>query len=148
VELTVNGKRSVVAGGLAIRSIDSRLFFFPPTGKGSIGIAGYSNSGSNPPERLYWTGADLQLGDEIRLRIVESDAADAGAKVDDLPEEAHTPEEPLDADVEKSCLFCQKTNREPDFFMSSNAGSICGECIRRGVEFMEAIGDSGRKPSN
>jgi len=134
IEFTLNGVRRAIAGGEHVHSIDSRLYFFPPTGKGSFTVAGYVTSAASLRDRIYWTDGDLKVGDELHVRVIDSDAADPAASSPEFGESL-TPR-----GSQQICLFCGKSNNEPIFFMTAkNGAAICGGCIAQAGETMKTL---------
>lgn len=135
VELTFNGKQLSIAGGKQVRSIDHRLYFFPPTATGSFTVAGYADGEPDGLDRLFWTHGDLRVGDELLVRVVEADKPDAGSLTPDWHETPHP-----ETEGRPTCTFCGKTNEQPQFFMTAKTGAICGECVERAAKFMNTLG--------
>jgi len=133
VEFTLNGVRVAVAGGAGTRSIENRIYFFPPSGRGSFSVAGYADPNPSLSQRIFWAGGDLRLGDVLRVRVVESEEADSG-EIQTQWGESFSPD-----GSNQTCLFCGKAKDEAAFFMVAKAGAICGECITSAAEDMKRL---------
>jgi hypothetical protein len=133
LEFSFNGQRIAVAGGESTRSIEARVHFFPPHGRGSFTVSGYADPGPSLSEQVSWTDGELKLGDELHVRVVESNAADRGEVLAQWGESASH------GSLEQTCLFCGKRKSEAQYFMVAKAGAICGECISGASEAMKSL---------
>jgi hypothetical protein len=131
LEFTLNGRRVAVAGGKRTRSIESRLHFFPAKGLGSFTVAGYVDPNPSLSEHVFWAHGELKLGDELQVRVLDSNTPDTGEVLDQWGEGFAS------EGLEQTCLFCSKPRSEATYFMVAKAGAICGECIAVASEAMK-----------
>ena len=134
LEFLLNGKRLVMAGGLHARSVDSRFYYFPRTGRGSFTVAGYADPLSTLSQRIFWADGELKPGDEVVIKVVESESADSGEVKNEWGADV-SPEF-----SSQTCLFCGKEKTQVRHLIVANAGAICDGCVTsaaEGIEFLE-----------
>jgi len=65
-------------------------------------VAGYADPHSTLSQRIFWADGDLKLGDEVVVRVVESESADSGEVQNEWGEDVS-----LEFSLQ-TCLFCGK----------------------------------------
>jgi len=82
-----------------------------------VSVGGMTNTGNNVDEMVHWMNEELTVGNEIKIKIIESDKAD----------------EPIERTIEDSgprCQFCQKKESEVSRLIYAPPNNyICNECV-------------------
>jgi hypothetical protein len=133
LEFLLNGKRLVMAGGPRTRSVDSLFYYFPRNGRGSFTVAGYADPLSTLSQRIFWADGDLKLGDEVVIKVVESENADSGQVKNEWGAEV-SPEF-----SSQTCLFCGKEKTQVRHLIVGNAGAICDGCVTSAADGIDLL---------
>jgi ClpX C4-type zinc finger protein len=120
-EITLNGN-TVVAGGSDVGFIRGMLFL-TGSGRGRVVFRAHVPKGPDRSEDGEWLSERFGEGDELRVRVVESDCPDPW-HLQSLHGEGVDPESPLLA-----CSFCRRKSEEVERLIAGGDANICGECV-------------------
>lgn len=137
-EVTVNNQDPVVVGDASAALVQGSLFL-ATKGKGGVVFSSYVESEPNKAENREWIGAVLDVGDEIRIRLVDSEFPDP-PQSSSLHGEAVEPSSHLLA-----CSMCRRKRNQVKRLLAAGNVSICDECVARCVESLgqNPPGESG-----
>jgi len=133
-EVTLNGKRLVVAGRDDLSVLSARLTARGALGSASAGVLGLESEYDvsfrvigGPPGHGHLTWAEksgLSIGDEIVLKVV-------GTAASDPSRQAHSA-----TSITVECSFCGTKLDEVEDFVAAAGAAICNECVPRCNEIL------------
>ena len=134
-EIQLNGKKKLLAGykdvselGLSIETLDKEAFLEVN--------AGIYKEGS-PPDYIFWDGVGFKTGDEIIIKLLDSNKPDPPTLISQEPaneEEPRTQRQML-------CSSCKKSFRDVDKIIKMPGVILCNECIDSINDFMSESPD-------
>jgi hypothetical protein len=135
-EITKNGQCLAVAGSEAAPILDAGCHFDTVLGVGRFHVAGLLKPKQDTSELVIWADGDLKVGDELILRVVESEAPDRG-RTDAVYGKGAAPD-----DAKLSCSFCGKSKAEAKHLVAGPAVCICDDCVRESQDIISKL-DNG-----
>jgi hypothetical protein len=121
-EVVVNGEPPVVVGDVGAGLIAGSLVI-SSRGVGSATFSAYIETSPSASEHRTWLSRRLSIGDELRIRVVES-ATPSTPEVTAQFGEAVESDAPLLA-----CSMCRRKRDKVARLVSGGAVSICDECV-------------------
>jgi ClpX C4-type zinc finger len=125
-EVQLNGKKKLLAGyenvselGLSIETLEEEGFLEVN--------AGIWNE-TSPAEYLFWDSFDLKIGDEVTIKLLDSNNPDPPTRISqdpEVPENAKTPR----TQRQMLCSSCKKSFRDVDNIIKMPGVILCNECI-------------------
>jgi len=125
-EIQLNGKKKLLAGhkdlselGLSIDTLDEKAFL-----EVNAGIY----KGSSPPDYLFWDGVDFKVGDEITVKLLDSNEPDPPTRISHDHDDSSNDKKPK-VQRQMLCSSCKKPFRERDKMIKMPSVILCNECI-------------------
>ena len=125
-EVWINGEKKCIAGeeditlSAFIAYIRSEKSENQGTSRISINISGTRNLGNNITQGVDWLKSELSIGDEIIIKITDSDHADNPTEI--FPKD------------KQECSFCKKTSSSVKKIIVGARAKICDECVELCIE--------------
>jgi hypothetical protein len=121
-EVTVNDGSPAIVGAPAAGLLRGS-FFLVTSGKGGVVFSARPDSEPARSETLEWVSCPLVTGDEVRVKIVESEHP-----TEPITRSVHGtavhPESPR-----LSCSVCKRPEAKVNQLVAAGAFSICDECV-------------------
>ncbi len=139
LEVSVNGEKKTLAGTADAETVNAAIRIFPGLGQADVHVTGDIVPEDQPGAEATWLLTALKRGDEVTVRLVESDnpsppllgRTDPGAGATDS--------------IPRTCAFCSKPHTEVDAMIASTNAHICHGCVRVLYEMVtDADGESSR----
>ena len=126
-EVTLNDGPPTIVGAAEAELIRGSLFL-ATKGRGGVVFSAFIQTEPTKSENLKWLSAQLQVGDELHLRVVESESPTP-------PDTRLLHGEGIEPDAPQlACSFCQRAQGEVKRLLATGNVSICGECVALCVE--------------
>jgi hypothetical protein len=81
-EVRINDGPAVISGRAGISVLSSTLTFISSRNELELRVGGLDSAGSHDNEFIEWIKQDLKIGDQVSIRIVESNATSAPIAVE------------------------------------------------------------------
>ena len=135
-EVRINGIQKYIVGSDEAEEFTACVYAAPKLKPPhvAIDISGFIANVKEHPHELRWDDINLKVGDEINVKIIESDIPDKPKKtlyehgVDNSDEQAHS----------MLCSCCGKSQSETNRILRSSNVTLCEECV---VSFTEILKD-------
>jgi len=124
-EVWVNDERACVAGAEKMRNMDASLIT-TNTINGAVFLVSVDTEDSKSlKESGNWIGRELNINDEIKVKIVESEAPDKPKSVKSFGTK-------LDVTGKKLiyCSFCGQSEEEAERIVAGFQANVCSECFK------------------
>ncbi len=122
-EVWLNGKKKLLAGykdvselGLSIETLEKEAFLEVTAGIWKT---------NSPPDYLFWDGVDFKIGDEIIIKLLDSNKPDPPTRISQDPEDAEEPK----SRREMLCSSCKKSFRDAKKMIKMPGVILCNKCI-------------------
>jgi len=122
LEVIVNGEPRVVAGTAAAETVTAKLCTYPELQQTWLRVTGDVVPEGQPPADADWLSAQLLVGDQVQIRVIDSDSPTAPKLSRIEPTATATDEIPF------ACAFCGDSQDKPGMVASRKA-MICRDCI-------------------
>ena len=123
LEVTINGERRTVAGVASAQTLYAEVCTYPELKDTWLQVDGEITPEDQPPADAHWLSAQLSVGDQVEIRIIESDQPSA-PKVTRIEPTASA----SDA-IPFVCAFCGKDHHQTEGMISSRKAMICRDCV-------------------
>jgi hypothetical protein len=118
-QIMVNGRKAFTAGAEPEDALEVRIDKLPGHESIVLSVTAFSPNKYADEASSNWGMHQLEVGDEISLKVAEADVIDEPQSV-----------EPIANNQELLyCGFCKKSQHEVNHLVSGNDFSICNECI-------------------
>jgi hypothetical protein len=124
LEVSVNGEKKVVAGVVDAEALNAAIRVFPGLGVADVHVTGDVVPDDQPPAEATWFHADLARGDEVTVRLVESENPSPAKLGRTDPGSVATDSVPI------ICAFCGNPSTEVDAMIASTRALICHSCVK------------------
>lgn len=122
-EIQLNGKKKLLAGyedlselGLSIETLKEKAYL-------EVNAGIYKETSS--PDYLFWEGVDFQIGDELTIKLLDSDNPDLPTRIS---HDYNDDKEPR-AQRQMLCSSCKQPFKERDKMIKMPGVILCNECI-------------------
>lgn len=124
LEVSVNGEKKVLAGVIDAEALSAAIRILPGLGVAVVHVTGDVVPDDQPPAEATWFHADLARGDEVTVRLVESENPSPARLGRTDPGSGATDAVPM------ICAFCGKPGTEVDAMIASTRALICHGCVK------------------
>ena len=124
LEVEVNGEGRVVAGATSAESVLASVGIYPGIKESWLRVTGDIYPNNEPVANAHWLGRQLQVGDSVTVRVVDSDSPTPATLSRTDPSVIATDSLPL------VCAFCAKNHAQAQKLLLNTKTVICDECIR------------------
>ncbi len=121
-EVSLNGGEPIVVG-VDNAELLRGSFVLASFGSGGVVFSANVNAGPARSETRQWLSSSLAVGDEVRVRVIESDQA-TQPMASTLHGTAVDPESP-----DLGCSACRRSKSTVNQLLAVGAFSICDECV-------------------
>lgn len=124
-EAWVNGELACVAGAEKMENIHASLFYINTTNSAVFSVDVVTENSESLKESVKWIGRELNVNDEIKVKIVESEAPDKPQSVKSFGTK-------LDSTGKKHihCSFCGQSEEEAERMVAGFQANVCSECFK------------------
>ena len=122
-EVIVNGEQRVVAGATSAETLTAELCTYPELQQTWLRVTGDLVPEGQPPADADWLTAQLLVGEQVQIRVIDTDSPTA-PKLTRIE-----PTAPATDDIPFVCAFCGKSPLETEGMVSSRKAMICHDCI-------------------
>jgi len=125
-EVWINGERACVAGAEKMRSIHASLIYVNKIhgANGAVFMVGVDTESSESlKESASWLGRELNINDEINIKIVESGTPDKPETVKSFGTKIGP-----NGDAVRYCSFCGKSEADAGRLVAGFNANVCSDC--------------------
>jgi hypothetical protein len=124
LEVMVNGETRFIAGASTAQTLTAELCTYPELQQQAwLHVSAEVAPDDQPPADADWPTTQLSVGDQVQIRVIESDSP--------TPPNVRRiePTAPATDDIPFVCAFCGKTHLETQGMVASRKAMICRDCI-------------------
>lgn len=129
-EVQLNGEKKILAGykgvselGLSVETQEDEAFLEVNAGIWKT---------DSPADYLFWDGVDFKIGDEITIKLLDSNKPDPPTLISQDPANEEEPRNQR----QMLCSSCKKSFRDVDKIIKMPGVILCNECIDLIKDFM------------
>lgn len=124
LQISINGRIVVTAGHDRAENLTACVDVLPEDRAVVLRAEALASLETSSHEFLMWPAPAITLGDEVCIRLVETNEPDQAsiAKMGEGSIDEPSPEGPI-------CAFCGKAHYEVHAMLSGKRAYICGDCI-------------------
>jgi hypothetical protein len=124
-EVWVNGERACVAGAKKMKSLHASLIFPKQTSQALFMVGAETEPTESLKESANWIGRELNINDEIKIKIIESETPDKPESIKSFGTKIGSKGEKL-----VYCSFCGQSEKEAERIVAGFQANVCSECFK------------------
>lgn len=123
LEVSVNGERKTLAGVADAETLSAAIRSYPGLGESNVLVTGEVLPTGQPTAEAKWFSCPLKVGDEVSVRLVDSNDPSPVQLGRVNPTNVATDSVPI------ICAFCGKPHTDVEAMIASTRAFICRACV-------------------
>jgi hypothetical protein len=123
-EVWVNGERRYLAGHNQMNSLQASLYATKLGGPYYLAVRAEVQSSESLKEDARWPFSPVKVGDEVRIKLLESESADQPEKMVSFGTKFHEGEKIL------YCSFCGQNQEQAKRLVAGFGANVCSDCFK------------------